>query len=197
MGAAQSHEELQARKRQKTNDQGGTPELATPGVSFLGLPRELRDMIYKCLFSTRLTHGAEWIDDNGRSRAHNPTGTFKANHVKPAPYLLVILRTCHQIHDEANHLWLGRVLFNFDGLFALFDKLYLLPASKLSQIRDVRLRTAWMRCRTIPGYHPEADLHEVFTYLPQLRLETLTVLGPRDGLDASKDLEGMITQGQG
>ena len=98
---------------------------------FLLLPRELRFQIYNYLFaSTRLTFGKKLVSCSER-RA-----------MKPAPNSLAILRTCRQINLEARAFWLGRVLFNFECVESLLDKLSAQPSSIVGQIRHLRINGA-------------------------------------------------------
>jgi hypothetical protein len=95
----------------------------------------------------------------------------------PAAHSLALLRSCRQVFEETNYLWLGRLRFNFECVESLLDKLSAIPASTLSQIRHLRARD-----RTLIMSHLEAEevLHGLpwaLKLLPSLRLDTLTVLG--------------------
>jgi hypothetical protein len=154
---------------------------------FLQIPRELRDKIYFCLFgSTRITFGK-------RSTSRITTKTMK-----PAPNALAILRTCHQINQEAGALWLGHVLFNFENPEDLLDKLSTLPSVSLSQIRHIRTSGRPLMLQP-PGYDDDVyyRLVSALKLLPGLRLDKLNVLGSSGGEVAYDTLEGLIKYGNG
>jgi hypothetical protein len=96
----------------------------------LQLPCELRDEIYHHLFSsTRLAYDKRYI------------GCQKQVTIKPRPNALAILRTWRQVNQEAASLWPGRILFNFEILEELLDKLSPLPAATIAKLKHVR--TKW------------------------------------------------------
>ncbi|KAK2760363.1 hypothetical protein FQN54_002433 [Arachnomyces sp. PD_36] len=164
-------------------------DLSSCGVSFplFRLPRELRDHIYHCLFtSTRLTFG---------ERPSSGPDTIAL--IKPALNSLAILRACRQISGEASPLWLSRVLFNFECLQCCLHKLRKLPTSTLSQIRYIRVGGD-------PRPPPNNEqigrviLHaRVLSGLPGLRLERLMILAPADPAVAYEDLERLIERSNG
>lgn len=128
------------KQEEENNDQGrnkqdeGTNTPITRECRLLQLPRELRDNVYTFLWtSTRVTFGQ-------RCRGRIGTGRIERKNMKPAPNSLALLRVCRQTFEENKSLWLGRVLFNFEGVRSLLDKLSLLPSTKLSQIRYVCTR---------------------------------------------------------
>jgi hypothetical protein len=153
----------------------------------LQLPRELRDQIYTCLFtSTRLAFG---------KRAISRIGTKT---IKPMPNALAILRTCRQINREARPLWLGQVLFSFENPEDLLNKLSALAPATLSQIRHVRTGALPVMI------HPIEDDDEVYyrlvwvlKLLPGLQLDKLTVLGLSSGEITYHTLEGLVKHGTG
>ncbi|KAH0565849.1 hypothetical protein GP486_000746 [Trichoglossum hirsutum] len=133
--------------------------------SLLRLPREIRDLIWECLFiSTTLTSG-----DRHVSRI----STYR---VKPNPNSLAILRTCQQIHRETKDLWLKLVLFDFTHIEFLLDKFSPLPLPVLSQIRRTRVSS-----RPLMLSPPDCDddiyyrLDSAFALVPGLQLKTLEV----------------------
>jgi hypothetical protein len=149
---------------------------------FLQIPRELRDKIYSCLFaSTRITFGERY------------TSRITTKTMKPAPNALAILRTCRQINQEAEPLWLDHVLFNFENPEDVLDKLSTLPSITLSQICHVRTSGRPLMLRPI-GDEDDAYYRLVWALklLPGLRLDKLTVLGPSSGEVAYDTLEGLI-----
>ncbi len=112
--------------------------------------------------------------------------------------MLALLRVCRQIYKEGKSFWLGRVLFNFEDVESLLDKLSQLLVATLSQIRHVCTRG-----HTLMLSPPDSD-DDVFyrlvwalKLLPGLQLETLTVLGQSQGLMNYDTLEGLIKHGDG
>jgi hypothetical protein len=153
----------------------------------LQLPRELRDQIYLCLFdSTRLAFGKR------------RTGSLSSVRIRPNPNALAMLRTCHQINEEAGPLWLNRVLFSFEGLEDLLDKLSPLPSSMLSEIRHIRTGGQPLMLQPV-GYDDDVYYRPVWVMklLPSLRLDTLTVFGSNIPEVAYDTLEGFIEHGNG
>lgn len=153
----------------------------------LQLPGEIRNQIYTCLFaSTRLTFGERNIT------------RITVKTMKPAPNSLAILRTCRQIKQDAEALWLGLVLFNFENPVYMLDKLSTLPLTTLSEIRHVRVGGRPLRLQPI-GYDDDVYYRLVWALklLPGLRLDKLTVLGPSSGEIAYDTLGGLIRYGNG
>lgn len=154
---------------------------------FLQIPHELRDQIYVSLFaSTRITFGEKSID------------RITTKRMKPAPNSLAILRTCRQINQEAAALWLGHVLFNFEHSDDLLDKFSILPPTTLSQIRHLRTGGRPLMLQPI-GDHDDVYYRLVWALklLPELRLDTLTVLGSCRGGIGYDTLDGLIKYGNG
>lgn len=157
----------------------------------LQLPRELRDQIYTCLFtSTRLTFGERVI-----SHINNH---IKTKTMKPTPNALAILRTCRQINQESGPLWLGQVLFGFENPEDLLDKLSALAPTVFSQIRHVRTSG---RPMSLPPIRDGGDvcyrLVWVLKLLPGLQLDKLTVLGLSTGPTDYDTVEGLVKHGTG
>jgi hypothetical protein len=105
---------------------------------------------------------------------------------------------CRQIYEEGKALWISRVLFNFENVESLLDKLSALPHATLSQIRHVRTRGQSLMLS------PPDDDDDVYyrlawalKLLPGLQLDTLTVLGQSQGLLDYDTLEGLIEHGDG
>jgi hypothetical protein len=168
----------------ETDNQASFPN---PDSPLLRLPGELREQIYDDLFvSTRVSFGQRGIERIG------------SRNLKPAPHALAVLRMCRRIHEEANPLWLSRILFNFEDVERLLDKLSALPLDTLSQIRHVRTRGHTLPLRP-PGYGGRLDyrLVEVLKLLPGLRLDILTVLGLNEGRMNYDTLGGLIEFGDG
>ncbi|KAH8586940.1 hypothetical protein B0O99DRAFT_472899, partial [Bisporella sp. PMI_857] len=149
------------------------------------LPLELRREVYDFLFmSTRVTFG------------NRSTGRIKHKKIKPASHSLALLRVCRQIFEETKSLWLGLLLFNFERIEYLLDKLSSIPSPTLSQIRHLRTRGH-------PLILPFEDddvyyrLAWALKLLPGLRLDTLTVLGSSSGMINYDNLGGLIQHGNG
>lgn len=155
----------------------------------LNLPGELRNMVYDYLFvSTRLTFAERRIGDR-----------FMAT--KPAPNSLAILRTCRQINRETQGLWLNRVLFNFDTICTMLDKLSTLPEGTVSEIRYLRVSAERVTFTRVGyhggGHHFDFCLNNAFTLIPCLHLNRLTVFGEKQGRNAHEALEILIQRGVG
>ncbi|KAJ5174779.1 uncharacterized protein N7482_000656 [Penicillium canariense] len=153
----------------------------------LQLPGDIRNQIYTCLFaSTRLTFGERRI-----TRITRKT-------MNPAPNSLAILRTCRQVKQEAEALWLGLVLFSFETPESMLDKLSPLPLTTLSEIRHVRVGGRSLMLQPIDDdggvYY---RLVWVLKLLPGLRLDKLTILGPPSSAVAYDTLGGLIEYGNG
>jgi hypothetical protein len=140
-----------------------------PQCLLLRLPRELRNEIYRELFSsTRLGFGAYYTQEDGWRVLH------------PRPYSLALLRSCHQIHDEIGLSWLSQVLFSFECPKAMMDKLWPLPSDKLGRIRFLRVRESEVRAtHKTTGLCLCPELIWLLNNLQTLRLESLTVLDDR------------------
>jgi hypothetical protein len=171
-------------KRQSSDN---LPIVPQPESPLLRLPGELREQIYDFLFvSTRVTFG------------ERSTGRIGRKTLKPAPHSLALLRVCRQIYKEGKSFWLGRVLFNFENVESLLDKLSQLSLTTLSQIRHIHTRG-----HTLMLTPPDSDddvyyrLVWALKLLPSLQLEALTVLGQSDGLMDYDTLGGLIEHGDG
>jgi hypothetical protein len=143
--------------------------------------------VYDVLFlSTRVTFGTRFND-----------GIPK--YIMPAAHSLALLRVCRQIFDETKTLWVQRLLFNFESVESLFEKLSSLPSATLSQIRYLRTRQdSWiLSFDDVKYYH---GLASILKLLPGLRLDTLTVLAPLESFDGYANyvaLEDLIKYGNG
>jgi hypothetical protein len=132
----------------------------------LNLPPEIRHLIWVThLTSTTLTSGKALID-----------GTH-ATPVTPAPNSLALLRTCRQIHQETQDIWLNLVLFDFTHMEFLLDKLAALPLPILRQIHRARV-TARPLMLTPPGTMVDVyyRLGHAFKLVPGLQLKSLEVI---------------------
>ena len=152
----------------------------------LELPRELRDEIYIELFSsTQLTFPSKI--------------TRELQTVELCLNALAILHTCRQINQETRQLWLGLVLFKFERLDDLLDKLSPLPPSTLSGIRHLWTSGEYLVLPPISRGDDYYYCHvgQALKLLPFLDLDRLTVVGSSDGSWAYETLEYLIDYGNG
>ncbi len=99
-----------------------------------------------------------------------------------ATHSLALLRACRQIYEETKSLWLGRILFDFNHVITLLDRLSSLPAFTLSHIQFIRLSADPLVLRVEgKNNHPFDRVVWALKMLPGLRLDTLTVLGTYHG----------------
>jgi len=151
---------------------------------FCKLPRELRDQIYQCLFSSTKFMFGECYGETMKTQ--------------PAPCSLAILQTCRQIYNETRSMWLSEVLFSFEKPEDLLDTLSAQPSTIVSQIRHLRVRGGSLQLR------PRDDatsfwfgLSESLKLLPQLRLDTLTILATVYEEYAHDTLNCLLQHGHG
>lgn len=149
----------------EATEQKDAPKKMDPQTSspLFRLPGELRNQIFQNLFaSTRLTFGKVL-----RSEIC----------MKPAVNSLTILRSCRRIYSEASSLWLERVLFNFEDIITLRDKLSALPLENSSKFAmSDHLQGLPLLGR--PTYDDDVSvrLPSFLKLLPALSLNTLTLL---------------------
>lgn len=190
MAPKKNHKNKKKQKKRvgvKMQASDNSPIVPQPDSPLLRLPGELREQIYDFLFvSTRVTFG------------ERSTGRIGRKTLKPAPHSLALLRVCRQIYKEGKSFWLGRVLFNFENVESLLDKLSQLSLATLSQIRHIRTRGHPLML-TPPDSDDDVYYRLVWALklLPGLQLETLTVLGQSDGLMNYDTLGGLIERGDG
>jgi hypothetical protein len=96
------------------------------------LPQEIRDEIYAHLFGSIRGIRSHRVGSAGSGTA------------------LAVLRTCRRMRDEIGASWLSQVVFHFEGLDAMLDKLARLPIAQILKL------------------------------LPGLKLDRLTVLGAKE-----------------
>ena len=168
-----------------SNTQIKEPQYAGQNSSqFCKLPPELRNQIYKYLFSSTTLVLSECCME-----------TMK---MKSAPYSLAIVQTCWQIYNETKSMWPSEVLFIFDKPEDLLDKLSTQPSTIVSQIRHLRVRGGTLHLRlTDDGASFWFGLSESLKLLPQLRLDTLTVLATVYEEYAHDTLNFLIRHGHG
>ncbi|KAL3486493.1 hypothetical protein BJX62DRAFT_241917 [Aspergillus germanicus] len=155
---------------------------------FLLLPPEIRLQVYRHLFSaTRLTHG------------QRPITRISTKHklMKPAPNSLAILRSCRSINREIGSSWLGQVLFAFERVHDLLEKLSSVPRGVVEQIRHIRVGSQPIILLPPPEYRNKVFVKLVWALklLPGLRLDTLTVLGDYGHEVAYITLDGLVNYG--
>src|SRR3954452_729234 len=140
------------------------PTLPLP--PFLLLPLELRYQIYCWLFgSTRLTHGTDLT---------RPPGT----QLIPTRNALAILQTCSQVYEEAREMWVGKVLFRFETLPDMLNKV-------MSLKHDIRCRIRHVSSGFWPLYINRSrdsidasyGTGTLMTLLQSLQLNTFTLFG--------------------
>ncbi|KAJ7364620.1 hypothetical protein DFH08DRAFT_275136 [Mycena albidolilacea] len=157
------------------------------GSLFIQLPPEMRVEIYSHLFfSTRVTWG---------SNIYSLTG----QRTVPAPNALALLRTCRQVHLEIGRTWLHQILFSFESAQEMLEKLTDIPPATRALIRHVRVSGDPLMLLD------EDDegvvcycLSQVFTILPGLALDRLTILGPyRDPEECCEMLDMLVRHGAG
>jgi hypothetical protein len=115
--------------------------------------------------------------------------TFKLTINKSRRYSLALLCICQRIKEDIGSRWLGWILFNFQSPESLLDILTELPTTKVAAIRHVRVSG---RCIALSLPHIDVlyGLASVLKLVPQLQLDTLTVLGT-----CSKSFEGDTARG--
>lgn len=153
------------------------------------LPQEIKDEIYGYLFhSTRFCFGERavgLIDLDTRRVVSRNRGIS-----------LALLRACQRTHAEVGSTWLGQALFHFEDPKALLDKLSVVDDAIRSQIRYVRV--SGDTCDVEWGYD---DCYyrtaQVLKLLPSLRLERLTVLGPKFHRACYESLDSLIKYSDG
>ncbi|KAL7957458.1 hypothetical protein V8C34DRAFT_285669 [Trichoderma compactum] len=129
------------------------------------LPRELRLMIYAFLFSsTRFTSGPRCGWD------------MVIHHFIPAPHGLALLVSCCQAYVEIGKSWIGQVLFCFETVKAMVDKLVDILLETRSMIRHIRVSGHPMMIYYDFGL-AQYDTYQVLKLLPGLKLDRLTVCG--------------------
>lgn len=158
---------------------------------FQKLPLEIRYLIYSHHFhATRLSHGFRMVGGWG--------SLFHMEFIKPTPNALSLLRVCRRAKEEIGDSWLKQVLFNFEDLETMLNKLTPLPTTTLSQIRHLRVT----EYSIVLGYPNNAEasyqLAAALKLLPGLQLDTLTVLRGNDLADYSYDLlSSLIAESDG
>lgn len=142
----------------QTQGQSAMVDPQTRSLLFQRLPQELRDYIYRLLFSnTRFMFDTHW---EGR--------------VRPAPNGLALLRACRRARLEIGNSWLDHVLFCYGSCEDMLDHLSGLPAETLSLIRHARVGTTDLEISKEPGVY--YTLVSVLKFLTGLQLDELTVL---------------------
>ena len=163
----------------KNEDRELAKELSTLGASpneasfssnsLLELPGELRNEIYLwVLGSTRITFAEDWK----RNRGWDIWPIV--NHSPPHP--LALLYTCRQIQREIGSNWISWILFNFATAESMLSFLTVIPPAQIAAIRHIRVSgcpALLQLVQTVWHY----TLAWTMKLLPDLRLDTLTVIG--------------------
>ncbi|KAK5699894.1 hypothetical protein LTR97_006028 [Elasticomyces elasticus] len=108
------------------------------------LPREIRDEIYACvLYSTELIYGQPGHPGDSHRRCHRRIAAVDYGKT------LALLRTCRRVRSEIANEWLAQILFRFENLLALLEKLAYLSNAMRCQIRRVQITgiQLWMSFR--------------------------------------------------
>ncbi|KAM0263141.1 hypothetical protein ACHAQJ_001294 [Trichoderma viride] len=149
------------------------------------LPHELRYKIYFDLFSsTRFTSGKRSMSRRGRLR------------MASAPHGLAFLFSCRQAYIEIGKTWLTQVLFCFESPEAMLDKLAKITLETRSMIRNVRVSgDPWLI--SFDEDYIYYRTHQAFKLLPGLKLDRLTVLGPKEPEISYETLDFLIRYGDG
>ncbi|PSN67786.1 hypothetical protein BS50DRAFT_572800 [Corynespora cassiicola Philippines] len=155
----------------------------------LRLPRELRDEVFRYVFAnTGFTHGQP-------NRCH-------VKCMRTSPHPLALLYSCRQIYAETKNSWMSEVVFTFTDIPAFLEKLSPLPPEILCKIRHIRLpdeqtkysiirKGVHIRKVTVPGIF----LNESLGLVPDLRLDTLTVFGRGNAVQAHESISWLIRNG--
>ncbi|KAF3057689.1 hypothetical protein CFAM422_012204 [Trichoderma lentiforme] len=156
-----------------------------PKSRLMGLPQELRLMIYAFLFSsTRFTSGERCGWD------------MVIRHFIPAPHGLAILISCRQAYIEIGRSWIGRVLFCFETVKAMVDKLADIPLETRSMIRHIRVSGHPMTFHYSEGL-VQYDTYQVLKLLSGLKLDRLTVCGTGEAQSSYDSLNCLVKYSDG
>ena len=103
------------------------------------------------------------------------------------------------MHHETHALWISRILFNFEDISTLLNKLTVLPPSTLSQIKNLRIggRALFLAPGTFVHRREYYSHVWALKFLPELSLDRLTVLGVKDGRENYNVLDDLIKFGHG
>ena len=150
------------------------------------LPIELRYMIYKFLFnSTELHFGAT-------------TSRTRSDTIKEPLRALAILQVCRLIYFEAREEWLGSILFDFEDVSTMIERLTTIPPSILEQVRYVQTRgdspMIWSERVNQETFCPFAYILKL---IPKLRLERLTVHGCNHAEIMYEAIDSLVKHGNG
>jgi hypothetical protein len=138
--------------------------------TFLTLPLELREMIYECLFSSiTIRHGLGY-----NKKTSNRTA---------------ILRTCHQIEDEAQPFLAENVQFQFRSTEVMLDTLMNLGSTIISKLRHIHVKAFPfpLYASGTMSYYTTYHFSNALALLSGLKLDRLVVedcfhdLGTNDG----------------
>ncbi|KAK3682371.1 hypothetical protein B0T22DRAFT_521635 [Podospora appendiculata] len=158
--------------------------IAQPASRLFCIPQEIRSAIFEALFrNTRLSYGRSYLNDDLEYKA-----------IKPGVNSLAILRTCRQVHQQIGLSWTRFVLFSFEDVLTMTDKLSSLPFRMRALIKHMRI------CQqgAYNGDHPyhAPPLYERINRVHGLRLDLLVVLGKGQRDEENyRTLDGLIKHG--
>jgi hypothetical protein len=117
--------------------------------------------------------------------------------MKPAPNFLAILRSCRSINREIGSSWIGQVLFAFESVHDLLERLSSVPRNVVEQMRHIRVGSQPILLLPPPDYRNKVFVKLVWALklLPGLRLDTLMVLGDYGPEVAYITLDGLVKYG--
>lgn len=123
----------------------------------------------------------------------------KDNFIVPRPHALAILHVCRQMYHETASLWLSRILFNFEDISTLLNKLTAPPPEILPQIRNIRIagRALYLAPGTFVHRREYYSHAWALKFLPELSLDRLTVLGVKDGRENYNVLDDLVKHSHG
>lgn len=99
--------------------------------------------------------------------------------LRPAPNSLALLRICSRVNGEIGDKWLSQVLFSFEDVGTMLDKLTNLDQKTLAKLRYMRFSEQGMIRVPSPGGSEHGyGLTHFLKLLPGLCLDRLTVLRP-------------------
>lgn len=150
------------------------------------------EIYYHLFHSTRLSFG--WLHVE-------VADGWELVRLRPAPSSLSLLRVCSRITDEIGYSWLGQVLFSFEDVKTMLDKLTSLKPHILGKLRHMRYSerrlTHEFPAQRTSSIQYQCGLTHMLKLLPGLCLETLTVLGHHNRQARYIELQEMINCSSG
>lgn len=166
----------------------------TSSLFFRKLPPEIRLEVYSHLFhSTRLSFG--------KFESSQVRGKSDVIRLRPAPNSLSLLRVCSRFRDEVGHSWQGQVLFSFEDVKTMLDKLTSLDPQVLGRLRHMRYtERRWQQefpAQSTWRHEHQYSLSRILKLLPGLCLDRLTVLGHSSRMLRYYELDDLINHSDG